>query len=254
MKTWNNIPRHVCWLAAVAAAAHLALAAKVDLSRRRPSRRPNRCRSSISSGRRSLGEPKLNLAGTHIAAILNTAEDHSELIVYDLKTQTLERIGAQGNDDIATVDWLDSKRLIYGIGMKKLGTTGQIAAEVGELQNAYPLIQFVGSYLIAVPPEDRVHPVVHLVAHTQNTGQYGEVVVLGTDVRTGEILQVSGPTLSTLAVDVMTENNTKHIVRRYPILKTDAGGDFRYLADREGRLAFGFKAQDGRSLPAPSGW
>jgi len=243
MKTRNNIPKTLCWLAAVA--ANLPLAAKVDLSRTTPVAATEPVPIVDFFRSPVLGEPKLNLAGTHIAAILNTAEDHSELIVYGLKNQTLERIGAQGNDDIATVDWLDSKRLIYGIGMKKLGTTGQIAAEVGELQNAYPLIQFVGSYMIAVPPKDRVHPVVHLVAHTQNTGQYGEVVVLGTDVRTGEILQVSGPTLSTLAVDVMTENNTKHIVRRYPILKTDEGGDYRYLADREGRLAFGFKAQDG---------
>jgi dienelactone hydrolase/TusA-related sulfurtransferase len=245
MKTWNNIPRSICWLVAVAAAANLPLAAKVDLSRTTPVAATEQVPIVDFFRSPVLGEPKLNLAGTHIAAILNTAEDHSELIVYDLKNQTLERIGAQGNDDIATVDWLDSKRLIYGIGMKKLGTTGQIAAEVGALQNAYPLIQFVGSYVITVSPNDRLHPVVHLVAHTQNTGQYGEVVVLGTDVHTGKILQVSGPTLSTLAVDVMTENNTKHIVRRYPILKTDEGGDYRYLTDREGKLTFGFKAQDG---------
>jgi dienelactone hydrolase/TusA-related sulfurtransferase len=245
MKTWNHIPRAIGWLTAVAAAANLPLAAKQDLSRTTPIAATEQVPIVDFFRSPVLGEPKLNLAGTHIAAILNTAEDHSELIVYGLKNQTLERIGAQGNDDIATVDWLDSKRLIYGIGMKKLGTTGQIAAEVGALQNAYPLIQFVGSYVITVSPNDRLHPVVHLVAHTQNTGQYGEVVVLGTDVHTGKILQVSGPTLSTLAVDVMTENNTKHIVRRYPILKTDEGGDYRYLTDREGKLTFGFKAQDG---------
>ena len=245
MKTWNKIPQAVSWLVAVVSAANLPLAAKVDLSRTTPV--PATEQVPIVDFFRSpvLQEPKLNLAGTHIAAILNTAEDHSELIVYDLKNQTLERIGARGNDDIATIDWLDSNRLVYGISVKKLATTGLIAADVGSLQNAYPLIQFVGSSLIAVPPNDRLHPVVKLVAHTQNTGQYGEVVIISTDMSTGQILELSGPMVTREALDVAAENNQKHIMSRYPVLKTEEGGDYRYLTDKEGKLTFGFKAQDG---------
>lgn len=245
MKTWNKIPKAIGWLVAAASAANLPLAAKEDLSRTTPV--PATEQVPIVDFFRSpvLEEPRLNLAGTHIAAIINTADDHRELIVYNLQTQALERIGAHGNDDIATVTWLDSKRLVYSISVKKDGTTGQIAADVGSLQDAYPLIQYVGSYLLAVPPNDRLHPVVHMVAHTELTGQYGEVAILRSDMPTGKIVEESGHLLGGQAVADMTENSQKHILSRYPILKTDQGGDYRYLTDREGKLAFGFKVQDG---------
>jgi dienelactone hydrolase len=245
MKTWNKIPRAIGWLVAVASAASLTLAAKQDLSRETPVPATEQVPIVDFFRPPVLQEPRLNLAGTHIAAIINTAEDHSELIVYDMTTQALDRIGAHGNDEIATVTWLDSKRLVYSISVKKLGTTGQIAANVGSLHDSYPLIQFVGSQLIAVPPNDRLHPVVKLVAHTLNTGQYGEVAILKSDMPTGQILELSGPMVTREALDVVTENNQKHIVSRYPVLKTEQGGDYRYLTDREGKLAFGFKAQDG---------
>jgi dipeptidyl aminopeptidase/acylaminoacyl peptidase len=34
-------------------------------------------------------------------------------------------------------------------------------------------------------------------------------------------------------------------VSRYPVLKKETGGDYQYIADREGKLAFGCKIQDG---------
>jgi acetyl esterase/lipase len=245
MKTWHKIPKAIGWLVAVVSAANLALAAKVDVSRETPVPATEQVPIVDFFRPPILWEPQLNLAGTHIAAILNTAEDHSELIVYDLKTQTFERIGGIGSNEIYTVRWLDSKRLVFGISIKKLSGTGLIAAEVGSLNNAYPLIQFVGSRLIAVPPSDRLHPVVKLAAHSGNTGQYGEVVIIRTDLSSGKILELAGPTVTRAAIDVAVENNQRHIVSRYPVLKTEEGGDYHYLADREGRLAFGFKAQDG---------
>ena len=244
MKTWNHIPRDICWLVAVAAAAHLPLAAKVDLSRETPVPATEQVPVVDFFRPPILWEPQLNLAGTHIAAILNTAEDHSELIVYNLQTQVFDRLGAHGRDDIDTVRWLDSKRLVYGISVTKLADTGLIAADVGSLQDAYPLIQFVGSYLIAVPPKDRLHPLVRLAAQSGNTGKYGEVVTINTDINTGKIVEMVGDMVAG-AFHVAYENNQKHIVRRYPVLETEIGCDYRYLADKEGKLAFGFKNQGG---------
>jgi dipeptidyl aminopeptidase/acylaminoacyl peptidase len=245
MNTWNRIPRAALWLIALASAASLPLAAAVDLSRETPV--PANQQVPIVDFFRPpiLWEPQLNLAGTQIGAILNTAEDHTELIVYDMQTQKFDRIGGHGQDDIATFVWLDSSRLMYSVRRKAAGgLQGWIAADVGSLNLAYPVIQFVGSYLIAVPPGDRLHPVVHLSANSLNSGKYGEVAVIGTDRFRGQIVELAGD-LPNDVRDVIYENNVRHIVRRYPALKTDTDCDYSYLTDRDGKLAFGFKNQDG---------
>jgi hypothetical protein len=152
MKRLNRISRVVGWLMAVALSAGLALAARVDLSRETPVGPAEQIPIVDFFRPPILWQPKLNLAGTHIAAILNTAEDHTELIVYDMRNQKFDRIGGHGKDDIFTFEWLNSKRLIFSLHAKGGGGSGWIAAEVDALNSAYPVIQLVGSDLIAVPP------------------------------------------------------------------------------------------------------
>ncbi len=242
MYTWKKTPRALGLLLTLAAAAYLPLAAKVDLSRTTPVPATEQIPVVDFFRGPVLKNPQLNLAGTHIAAILGTADDHTELLVYNMKTQAIERIGARGLSDIADVRWLDSKRLVYTISVKKQATTGILAAEAGALHDAYPLIQFVGSSLLTVPPNDRTHPVVRLAAHTENTGQYGEVAVLRTDISTGNILDMSSMDISPMAMADTKENNQKHIISRYPVLKTMVGGDIAYITDKEGKLTFGVEA------------
>ena len=230
---------------AVALSAGLALAARVDLSRETPVGPAEQIPIVDFFRPPILWQPQLNLAGTHIAAILNTAEDHTELIVYDMRNQKFDRIGGHGKDDIFTFEWLNSKRLIFSLHAKGGGGSGWIAAEVDALNSAYPVIQLVGSDLIAVPPGNRLHPVVKLAANSLNAGKYGEVAVITTDNNSrAQIVELVGD-LPSDTRDVVYENNVKHIVSRYPVLKTDTGCDYRYIADREGKLAFGFKNQDG---------
>lgn len=249
MKTSNRIPKTLAWFVAVASAANLAQAStSVDLSRETPV--PEAEQIPIVDFLRPpiLREPQLNLAGTHIGAILTNAEDHTELVVYDMQTQKFDRIGGHGQDDIYTFNWLDSKRLIYHIRAKADGGgQGMIAAEVGALNRAYPVIQFVGTQLISVPPGDRLHPMVRLHANTMNTGKYGEVVVVKTDRLSGQIVELVGD-LPADTRDIVYENNVRHIVSRYPVLETMENGDLEYYGDSEGKLAFGTKMDENGHL------
>jgi len=190
--------------------------------------------------------PKLNPSGTHIAAIVGTADDHTQLMVYDLKKQAIEMVGARGDSDIARVDWLNNERLIYSISVKKIAGIGLFVGDVGALSNAAPLLQYVGSTLVAVPPDDRTHPLVRLAENSLNTGAYGVVARLNTDVKQGKILDLSIPGADQMQLDETTANNQRHIMDSYPLLKTEHGFDTGYLADKEGRLAFGFTSEDGR--------
>jgi dienelactone hydrolase len=184
-----------------------------------------------------LREPKLNLDGTHIAAIASAPDDTSQLMVYDVKTKAFERTDASRDfaNDIYSVRWLNSTRLVFRISYYKHEDRGLFAADLGALFDYYPLITSAPAWLIAVPPGDRLHPVVRLAPHTGLTGRYGEVVVLssGAGIHSSAYLRDAA------------ENGIKHIVSHYPVLKMDARGDFRYLTDIDGKLAFGFGDQEG---------
>ena len=242
MRTLNRIPRLFICFAAAATTASLALASiSEDLVREKPVPATEQVPILDFVRLPLLFQPELNLAGTHIAATINTADRKdtrlsTELMVYDLQTQKFERIGGHGDANVYGVRWLDSKKLVFDVG-----GTSLIAADAGSLFEAYPLVQFTGGYLIAVPPGDRLHPVMKLEAHGLNTGEYGEVVTLRTDKFRSEILE--GYPAGEMH-DVVRDDNAKHIVSHYPVLKTMEGRDYRYIADREGKLAFAFKADE----------
>ena len=117
-----------------------------------------------------LRDPRLNPSGTHIAAIVAAGEDHTSLMVYELKTKAIDTIGARGDSDISWVSWLNSDRLVYGISVQKMGAFAVCAGVVGALNESFPLLQNVGASLVAVPPNDRTHPLIRIYPNTSNTG------------------------------------------------------------------------------------
>jgi dienelactone hydrolase len=191
--------------------------------------------------------PKLNLAGTHVAAVVPAGEDHTNLLIFDLNTKKIEMLGTRGDSDIYEAAWLDNTHVVYGISVKKFASFILGAAEVGALYNTYPLLQNVGARIVAVPPKDRMHPVAQLMRETMNTGKYGEVVAVDAGFASGKFLDLSGAggLLNMKQLDETTETNVHHITTRYPILETPGGFDLRYYADRDGHLAFGETATAG---------
>ena len=105
-----------------------------------------------------LQQPSLNLSGTHIAAIVTSGNDRHQLLVYELKTKKIETLGFPDDRDIYRVDWLNDRRLVFQLAAHKLYGVGLMAAEVGSLTQAYPLLQYHSSRLIAVPPQNRLRP------------------------------------------------------------------------------------------------
>jgi dienelactone hydrolase len=194
-----------------------------------------------------LRDPRLNPAGTHVAAIIAAGEDHTSLMVYELKTKKLETVGVRGDSDVDWVSWLNADRLVYGVSVKKLGSFALCAGVVGVLNESFPLLQNVGATLVAVPPNDRTHPLLRLPPKTSNTGRYGEVVTANAKLRRGSLMDTSGggSLLDQSHIDEARDENDAHIVARHPILETPEGFDLYYLADKEGKLAFGVTSTAG---------
>lgn len=187
-----------------------------------------------------LRSPKINTAGTHIGAIITPSIDHTELMIYDLKNQKIERVGARGDAEVDNFEWLKPDHVLYEISVQKRGIIGLIAARVGRLSEAYPVVQYIASSLVAIPPDDRSHPLVRLASNSINTGNLAEVATLRTDVDTGGITDLSIDA-SDKTLDEVKENNDRHIVTRYPALEANEGFDYNYLADKDGKLAFAMK-------------
>ena len=192
---------------------------------------------------RTLQEPKLNLSGTHIAAIVTAGEDKHELLVYERKTQKTERVGGIGDKDIYQFYWLNDRRLVFELSALKLYGLGLFAADVGMIGDAYPLLQYYGSRLIAVPTQNRLQPLVWNSHDSLETQKDLGVALINTDIRGGKYFNALAAGFNHSDVVNARDNNLKHIVDHYPVPESGIG--YRYLADKERRIEFAFTMQGG---------
>lgn len=190
-----------------------------------------------------LQEPKLNRSGTRIAALVTAGEDHHLLLVYDVKTQKYEVLGRHGDTDVSDVHWLNDTRLVYQVSSQKLYGIGLFAANAGDLAGTYPLLQYFGTSIIAVPRSDRLSP---LVWNSFNGLQapfvdQGAAIINSSQVsrQTGvDLTTVSSPDAFNALIQPVRENNDLHIEDRYPIPAPTGAQTVGYIADKDGNLEF----------------
>jgi acetyl esterase/lipase len=239
MATLNRTLLLVSLLFTSAAVLNLSAAEKPDLERVQPVPAGEPIPLSDFFRPSLMMAPQLNPSGTHIAALVGGNDDKSRLLVYELKTNKIEVLGGIGEMDISGVDWLNDQRLIFGIALLKRGEVGLYAANVGSLTAFYPMLQYVGASLIAVPPANRTQPLLWLHSGSLNAGDNGaEAVNVNTDIRSGTVVNLFSAMQQSGDVPGIEAENQKHIATRHPVLKgrLDAG----FLADKAGHLAFGF--------------
>lgn len=193
-----------------------------------------------------LQQPSLNPSGTHIAAIVTAANDRHQLLVYDLKAQTTEFASGSGDKDIYSVTWLNDSRLIFNLATRKMYGIGLMAANIGELQKYYPLLQYYGTSLIAVPPKNRLRPLVWNRSDFEAGGKDVGTAVVNTDIRGGKILNIMAVGADGSAMMDVRDNNNRHIQASFPGPSLSVGITYGYLADRDGQLAFAFTSDKGQ--------
>jgi len=189
-----------------------------------------------------LQQPKLNPSGTHIAAIVTAAEDKHQLLVNELGTQNIEMAGGRGDKDVYQVHWLDDKRLLFELSSRKLSGLGLFATEVGSVGRPYPLLQYDGTSLVAVPYKDRLRPLVWNRFDIE-TGKDLGAAIINSGIDTGKFVDFTSVGGSGADISDAHDNNEKHIIERYPV--PEPGITYRYLADKEGRLQFAFNSDNG---------
>ena len=189
-------------------------------------------------------DPQLSPSGTRIAALITVREDRRQMMIYELASRKIGTLDARYDNDIFRIHWLTDDRVIFGIGLRKRYGMGMFAADVGGLLNCYPLLQYVGSSLVGIPLNDRLHPLLSIAQDTLNSGMRGgQVVRIDSDLRFGPIVNLfkAGTRYNDLK-DVEAANQ-RHILSG--VANPGKGMDAGYLADREGRLDFAFTCEAG---------
>ncbi|HEY5551689.1 MAG TPA: prolyl oligopeptidase family serine peptidase [Opitutaceae bacterium] len=236
-------PLRIATFSILLAAGWLAADEKIDLDRRTPVP-ANEPIPIVDFFRRDLIEqPRINPSGTHVAALITAGEDRHKLVVYELGSNKVEVLEPTGENTIHNVTWLNDQRLAFGFGLYRTYSVGLFASEVGRLSQSYPLLQYAGATLLAVPQSRRTRPLAQLPERSMNSGQQAEAVVLNTDIRTGRVFSLISVSTSGNESNEIREANQKNIEKS--IVGPKEGNSAGFLADKDGDLAFGFTASDG---------
>lgn len=190
--------------------------------------------------------PTLNSAGTHIAALFTRGDDRYQLLSYELQTQKIETLNASGDCEIYGIEWLDNKRIIFGLSSRKLYGLGLFAVNIGRFDHAYPLLQYYGSSLISIPVKRPLRPLVWARRDStgESTGDLG-VVVVNTDDQSGKAVNLLASDSEWADVLAARQNNQRHVLETY--LAPTGGISTGYMADKMGELEFAFTSEKGVS-------
>jgi acetyl esterase/lipase len=186
--------------------------------------------------------PRLNPAGTHIAAFVSGGRDNYDLLVYDMVKKEVNRVGGYVDRDVYAFTWLTDRRLAFSLSREKLFAEGLFVAEIGRGVEAYPIVQGCVITLLSVPDKDPAKPLVWVRSDLERRGEDGGIRQVNTSARAGDYRRL-GPNTDYREVLVAMENNRKTAVRSFP--PPSGGIVTRYLPDRQGELAFSVTQQDG---------
>ncbi len=194
----------------------------------------------------ALAQPRINRAGTHIAAITTLDEDKHILLIYEISTSKVKSLGGSEEKDIYNVRWLNNSRVLFQLTSRKLYGLGIMAADIDDLKHAYPLQQYQGSSVVSIPLKDPLSPLVwnrHDIETRKDVG----VAALNSNIQSVSFVDLvaSASDYDTMQLYSKTkENNRRSTLRNYPIPET-TGLTYHYMADKEGELAYSFTSDHG---------
>jgi len=224
----------------LAAVAHPA--AKLDLDRMTPPPANKPIPIEDFFRPRVLQQPTINPSGTHVAAVASLDKDKTQLLVYDMKTKKSEIVGGSGDREIGSVMWLSDKRVMFNLEARKRYGLGLLGGELGKLKNSYPILQYYGTSVIAIPPKDRTRPLVWNRFDFESGKDIGAAVI-NTRNFGNRIVNLLESSADMNHVKLVRENRDKHVEEVFPV--PEPGFTVHYLADREGRLAYAFNTDGG---------
>ena len=184
--------------------------------------------------------PKLNHAGTRLAAIVSNTLNARDLVLVDLQTNQMDRIGGDVTQDVYDFEWLTDDRILFYIAGRAFGNEFRVL-QVDHPSASYPVIRFGYLGLVGIPDKDRLHPVIW-VAGDQFGGDDIGVIQIDAMEHLAEGDQRGNTFYGTSTRD---DPSMMKIYNSYPRLQ--GGVAISYFSDKNGALEYGITSKAGFS-------
>ncbi len=238
----NRLTPGVRALALLSLAASALAAPKIDLTRIEPVP-ANQPIPIVDFFRQPvLSEPKINRAGTHVAALGSSPQDRGVLVVIELASKKSEVAAPSGERDIYDAHWLGNDRVLFNLSSEKLKGMAMCVAQVGRISRSYPVLQYGGPQLVRIPEEKPLQPLVWMRRDFE-TGKDEGVHGINTLIELGPVYDLFASNRSGNEQNEIRHANNQHMVESYPIPKD--GITTEYLCDKDDKLAFAINSRDG---------
>ena len=163
-------------------------------------------------------------------------------MVVDLATNKPEVLTGIGRMDVNRFDWLNDQRLIFSLSLEKQWGVALAAANVGALNNPYPMIQYGRHQVIGIPESNRLRPLAWV--SSLGRGKDGGIVELNSDINTASFVDLQRANVSSFDYSLVDDFNRKQVSASFPV--PDGGLQSGYLSDIDGNLAYSYTVRDGR--------
>ncbi len=184
-----------------------------------------------------MGTPDINDTGTHVAALVNSMDGASRLMIVDRETNKSSFIGGSDGTTVYAFTWLDGEHIAYNIASLQGIELGLMVANVKDLAGAYPLFQYTSAQIVGVPQANPMKPLVWLSANGDDTA--ARLVELDAAKNGGDFIDVTGDAEALqAALEVVSQRNEAQILRVIP--RPEEGYQLGYLCGGKGNPAFAF--------------
>lgn len=107
-----------------------------------------------------LGSPRINEAGTRVAAFAAFPGDHTGLLFVDLDTMKTRTLRGSLDKDVYRFSWLTDDRVLFSVSEDKLYTTGMYVADAVNPRKNYMIEQYSVVHVIGRPLASPTRPIV----------------------------------------------------------------------------------------------
>jgi acetyl esterase/lipase len=180
--------------------------------------------------------PEINPGGTHFAALMATKPDQTDLVIFDLNSKKIERLGGGPEKDITGYQWQNDRQLTFKLSghlyIAELGKLSQAAAIDG-LSVLIPLAtsKTDPTHMLAWMPRKLPAPIGSVGIVSMGGLPMSSMTSVSED---GGVMKIDLAKRSIYAGKA--EGVFAEIIERYPI--PPEGAATGYHADAEGNLAF----------------
>lgn len=191
-----------------------------------------------------LSSPRLNSSGTHLAALIETGDDHSALLLCDLGTMNFTVTSAVRDRDVAWLRWLDADHVLTGLTKNRLYAEGIYVTNARDISDTIAIDAFNASALVGVPRKTPMKPIVWIYRDAYNDGADAGVFQLDATKGLGRGRDMRNPMMARMEADERDTYGTRaSIVRSFDAPKGEFPVD--YFCDKDGELAFALTSDKG---------